>query len=134
MALPARHRLRGLRVFERIYRRGRRFDTPLLQLRVLIAVPALLPPDQIGHPASPWRCAVVVSSKVSKRAVVRNRLRRRLQAELLACRPHGPEPLWLLLSVRPGSAELCESQLLGECRQLLRKAGLCHDLPTPQPS
>ena len=67
---------------------------------------------------------MVVSGKVSRRAVVRNRLRRRLHAHLLAHPPSGGAPLWLLLSLRPGSAELSTDALLGECDDLLRRAGL----------
>jgi len=66
----------------------------------------------------------VVSGKVSRRAVVRNRLRRRLHAHLLAHPPQVTEPLWLLLSLRPGCAELPADALLGECSDLLRRAGL----------
>ncbi len=72
-----------------------------------------------------------MSSKVSKRAVRRNRLRRLLHRGLLETlapqEPAGapqPRPLWLLLSAKPGSAEQPEELLLGECRELLLKAGL----------
>lgn len=124
MALPQRHRLRGLRVFERILRRGRRFHGNAIVLRLLAAEPALYAgPDRHQSP-SPWRCGVVVSGKVSRRAVVRNRLRRRLHAHLLAHPPGTDQPLWLLLSLRPGSAELPPDALLGECTDLLRRAGL----------
>jgi hypothetical protein len=37
-------------------------------LRLLDQVPSLLPPSDRARPPSPWRCAVVVSAKVSKRA------------------------------------------------------------------
>lgn len=124
MALPQRHRLRGRRVFERLHRRARRLHGTSLVLRVLPASAELLsPPDRAAAP-SPWRFGVVVSGKVSRRAVVRNRLRRRLHAHLLAHPPQVAEPLWLLLSLRPGCAELPADALLGECSDLLRRAGL----------
>ena len=66
----------------------------------------------------------MVSGKVSRRSVVRNRLRRRLHAHLMAHPPQGDQPLWLLLSLRPGSAELPDDVVLGECSDLLRRAGL----------
>ena len=124
VALPPEHRLRGHRVFERLYRKGRRLQGDLLVLRQLNAEHPLLPPRLRPHPASPWRCGIVVSSKVHKRAVKRNRLRRLLQEELRRHPPQSRRPLWLLLSLRPGSAEAGEEQLLGECRQLLHQAGL----------
>ena len=125
MALPQRHRLRGRRVFERLHRRARRLHGTSLVLRVLPASAELLsPPDRAAAP-SPWRCGVVVSGKVSRRAVVRNRLRRRLHAHLLAQPPAASERgLWLLLSLKPGSADLTPEALLGECTQVLLQAGL----------
>ena len=124
MALPPEHRLRGPRAFDRLYRRGRRFEGQWLVLRLLNAEPALLAAADRLHAASPWRCGVVVSSKVHKRAVRRNRLRRLLHEQLRSQPPQPSRPQWLLLSLRPGSAEAGEERLLGECRQLLHQAGL----------
>jgi ribonuclease P protein component len=99
-------------------------------LRLLNAQVDLLPPRQRSAPLSPWRCGVVISSKVHKRSVRRNRLRRMLHDHLLlqlgadqAARTL-KSPLWLLISLKPGSAEREASDLLGECSQLLRQAGL----------
>jgi len=125
MALPQRHRLRGRRIFSCLYRKGRACHGPFLVLRWLPARPDLLPPSQRSHPASPWRAGVVVSSKVHKRAVRRNRLRRLLHQQLLSQPIAAAEgPVWLLFSLRPGSAERDRDALLGECRGLLQQAGL----------
>lgn len=125
MALPQRHRLRGQRLFDALYRRGRSLHGASMTLRWLEAEPALIKIDQRQDPDSPWRCGVVISSKVHKRAVQRNRLRRLLHENLRHChwRP-GLAPLWLLISLKPGSADLDRHQLLGECHHLLSKAGL----------
>ena len=135
MALPREHRLKGHRVFDRLYQQGKRFHSETLVLRVLAANHQLLPPEQRRRCPSSWRGSVVVSAKVSKRAVQRNRLRRLLSAHLLrslsppAPDPHPPSrpPQWLLISLKPGSSDRDPDQLLGECSQLLRKAGLSHD-------
>lgn len=124
MALPQRHRLRGFRVFETIYRKARRLHGAAMVLRVCSADPSLLSRDEREAAASPWRCAVVVSGKVSKRAVQRNRLRRALHQHLLEQPISGPGPTWMLISLKPGSPDLPTEQLLGECTELLRKAGL----------
>lgn len=123
MVLPQRHRLRGSRVFNRIYRQSQRFHGTSMLLRVMAAHPALLPPPECHRPSA-WRGAVVVSGKVSKRAVVRNRLRRLLHRHLLSLDPTPIQPSWVVLSLKPGSAELDPAQLLGECSHLLRQAGL----------
>jgi ribonuclease P protein component len=116
-------------VFDRLLRQGRRIHGNTMVLRLLPAHEALLDQRDRRQPASAWRCGVVVSGKVSKRAVVRNRLRRQLHAHLLTtlsagAGADGEEPLWLLLSLRPGSAELDRDGLLRECSDLLRRAGL----------
>ena len=124
MALPQKHRLRGLRVFDRLYRHGQRFHGQWLTLRVLEQDLALLPPRDRAYPTSPWRCAVIVSGKVSKRAVRRNHLRRLVQGLLTSTPPEPKRPCWLVFSLKPGSIDAEESHLLGECLLLLQKAGL----------
>lgn len=126
MALPASMRLRGHRCFNRLHRGGRRHHSPLLMLRVVQAETRLLRPELRRHPDVNCRCALVISSKVSKRAVKRNRLRRRLHDHLrqrLECR-NDLAGLWLLFSLRPEAGEADASQLLKECDSLLRDAGL----------
>ena len=124
MVLPQRHRLRGRGVFDYLYQRGQRFQQGLLQLRVADAAPQLLrePPVELDREL---RFGVVISSKVSKRAVKRNRLRRRLHdAFLLQAFRSDLPPTWLLLNLRPGAAELSDDNLLKEWSTLIQHAGL----------
>jgi len=123
VVLPQRHRLRGLRVFNRLYRQSQRFNGTWMMLRVMAAQPSLLPSPDGLRPSS-WRGAIVISGKVSKRAVVRNRLRRLFHHHLLSLNPTPLQPSWMVLSLKPGSAEIDPSQLLGECSHLMRQAGL----------
>ncbi|SBO43037.1 ribonuclease P protein component [Cyanobium sp. NIES-981] len=125
MALPQRHRLKGQRVFDSLYRQGRATHGPFLMLRWQPARADLLPPGQRNHAFSPWRCGVVISTKVHKRSVQRNRLRRLLHGHLIQ-QPIGRDgqPVWLLLSLRPGCAERSSDALLEECQELLHRAGL----------
>jgi len=132
VALPQRHRLRGQAPFDRLYRQASRHSGTWMVLRCLDARPSLLPPPDRPHAASPWRCAVVVSTKVSKRAVRRNRLRRLLHRHLLAqlatpglpSPPANRRPQWLLISLKPGAAEAEQPRLLEECTHLMRQAAL----------
>ena len=130
MVLPTPMRLRGHRCFDHLHRNGHRNHGTHMVLRLAKARESLLkqPSSQLEkhQPESRrCRCAVVISGKVSKRAVVRNRLRRQLHAHLrvrlgeqscLACH-------WLLLSLKPGAAE-ASTLLLEECDSLLQDAGL----------
>ena len=124
MVLPQRHRLRGRGVFDYIYQRGQRFQQGLLQLRVADAATELLrePPETLE---GELRFGVVISSKVSKRAVKRNRLRRLLHNAFLRQKFRSDlPPTWLLLNLRPGAAELGDDNLLKEWSTLIQRAGL----------
>ena len=68
--LAAAHRLRDRRALAQVMRRGRYAAEPALSLKTT--------PNQLSYS----RVVVVVSKKVSKKAVVRNRIRRRLAAIL----------------------------------------------------
>jgi len=136
LALPQCHRLKGQRIFDALYRRGQSLHGSAMVLRWMPPDATLVTgpgpgcdplPAGAGGP-SPWRCGVVISNKVHKRAVRRNRLRRQLHEALrrelpqqACCEAPGP---WLLISLKPGSADWELDRLLGECRHLLGKAGL----------
>jgi len=68
MMLPKVNRLKKKTDFTRVYRKGRSFSTLYLWLKVL--------PNHLDYN----RIGVVVSRKVSKKAVVRNRTKRRLRS------------------------------------------------------
>jgi ribonuclease P protein component len=76
---PARrtavYRLRGAGAFEAVFRLGARHDAHFLQL---IAAPAAQSPGRVGY---------VIGRKSMRRAVDRNRLRRRLRESVRAARP-----------------------------------------------
>jgi ribonuclease P protein component len=127
MVLPRDQRLRGRFVFDRLYQRGRRQHGTWMVLRTMPAEPDLLKPDPRDHSPNSGRVAVVVSSKVHKRSVQRNRLRRLLHGHLQQLLRHQSDQgagRWLLISLKPGSAEAAPEALLGECSDLLAKAGL----------
>ena len=131
MVLPASMRLRGHRCFDHLHRKGKRFHGTLMVLRRASAHNSLLKrpatPKGSVSPSSPATCrvAVVISSKVSKRAVIRNRLRRRLHDHLRTRFEHASEhaSVWILVSLKPGAATE-DHDLLKECDRLLEQAGL----------
>jgi ribonuclease P protein component len=127
MALPGQHRIKGQRAFDFLYQHGRRHHGGSMVLRIAEGRQALLKPCAGSAAPSPWRCAVVISNKVSKRAVRRNRLRRLLHRHLVDTLSALPDErmTWLLISLKPGSADATPAALLGECDQLLQQAGLC---------
>ena len=140
MALPQPHRLRDRRAFDRLQRQGQRSRSPTLTLWILPR-PSDSPrpattrdPARRGSPGGGAASAgtslasqfgVAVSKKVSKRAVVRNRLRRRIHAALISLLSHLRPGLWVLIAVRPQpESAVCQyAEILQELEQLLAQAG-----------
>ena len=94
-------------------------------LRVATGDSNLLRREMRGIEDQTCRCALVISSKVSKRADKRNRLRRLLHDAFLrqTSRSDLP-PTWLLLNLRPGAVELSDDNLLEEWSTRIQRAGL----------
>ena len=146
MVLSRDHRLRGAMVFDHLYRARARFHGSNLILRVGSPSVQYLKPGPMGartraavqHNSAAvcqedLRFAVVVSKKVSKRAVMRNRLRRLFHRAFTKDVPHLRRGHWLLLSLKPSAAQRSQGQLLQEWSDLLQRSGLrcVHEQPMP---
>ncbi len=124
--LPKPYRLRLSRDFSRVYQSGRKAVSPHLVVRVLKrtqeAQPERVEPSFCAHASpEPLRVGIVVSQKVSKRAVVRNRLKRQIRAIMATLIPDLPPNLWIVINLRPG-ADQCEyGEFLRELKQLLKQ-------------
>ncbi|MGP1382280.1 MAG: ribonuclease P protein component [Thainema sp.] len=129
MGLPRANRLTHRRDFSAVYRHGTRFSSPHLMLRTLpiSASPLQAKLDNVqdvnsGSQQPHTRIGIVVSQKVDKRAVVRNRIKRRLQAAFMTLRSQ-IQPGWLLVvGVRPQAVQCEYEQFLQELEQLLADA------------
>ena len=129
MALPRVNRLKRRQDFSLVYQQGNRYKSRHLTLRVLRQLstkssPLLRSPD----PLSPWpiRVGIVVSLKVNKRAVVRNLIRRRLQAAFYHLLPYLKTGWDVVVIVHPLAWQCDYSQFLQELEQLLTEAEVLH--------
>lgn len=120
MALSKVHRLRQRRDFSMVYQAGLRQSTPNLTLRALRLPKGSTKPDFIAVEAiPPVRIGISISQKVSKRAVVRNRIKRQLRAILHQFLP-SISPGWqLVIVVKPSATQCGYEQFLQELKQLL---------------
>ncbi len=125
MALPKQNRLRHWRDFQEVYQKGIRRSGRYLTLRGLPQrTSAVDKPNQEasrsrdeGKPST--RIGISISQKVSKKAVVRNRIKRQIRAILRKLLPR-ISPGWkLIVVVRPGAGECEYAQFLRELEQLL---------------
>ncbi|XWK91064.1 MAG: ribonuclease P protein component [Phormidium sp.] len=141
MALPKAHRLKNRQDFSALFRKGMRCSTPHLTLRALrqsakaesgkqslsklpnLADAAVLGNDvAIALSSLPSLLGISISQKVSKRAVVRNRIKRQLKAAFRQLLPK-VAPGWLLvIVVKPLATECDYHQFLQELEQLLVEA------------
>ncbi len=114
MGLPQANRLKHRRDFKEIYQHGSRYARRHL---VLITLPAIS-----ATTATSTKIGIVVSQKVSKKAVVRNRIKRRIRAALQSLIPDIAKGWRLVVIVRPRALECEYEHFLRELEQLLRQA------------
>ena len=118
MALPKVNRLKNRHDFQTLFREGNRLKSSHLTLRAL----RLQTPSGIITGAT--RIGISISTKVSKRAVIRNRIKRQIRAAFRSLLPQ-IAPGWSLVVVVQPEAVLskCDyQQFLQELKQLLAKA------------
>ena len=126
MVLPKSMRLKGHRCFDHIHKFGTRYHGSAMVIRVVRAKPGLtkFPSNQSKN--QPGKCAVAISNKVSKKAVIRNRLRRFLHNHLRERLSTSGDFMnhWTLISLKPKCIYQDPTPLIEECDRLLCKAGL----------
>jgi ribonuclease P protein component len=127
VALPKANRLKSRKDFQAVFREGIRRHSSHFTLRALkpsgLKKPSL---DTVisEQPLSSTKFGVSISTKVSKKAVIRNRIKRQITAALHELLPK-LFPGWrLVIVVKPTAAESqCVSQqFLQELKELLVKA------------
>ncbi len=126
MVLPKDMRLKGHRCFDHLYRHGYRYHESSVLLRVVKPDPSLLKSKTHQVSSLEFKCAVAISNKVSKKAVIRNKIRRLIHGHLAKKFPEGRifAQNWALITLKPEAASKDTSQILKECDRLFKKAGL----------
>jgi ribonuclease P protein component len=114
VTLPKVHRLRRRQDFSQVYKTGLRRHTPNLTLRALKHRP--------GQASEPTCVGISISLKVSKRAVVRNLIKRRIRAVLRQLLPQFSQGWRIVVVVQPSATECAYEQFLQELKQLLISA------------
>ncbi|MEN9214084.1 MAG: ribonuclease P protein component [Gloeomargarita sp. DG02_4_bins_56] len=115
MGLPRSYRLRGHRVFAALYQDHRQQRGQWLRLRYRPH------PDGTG-----LQVGVVVSTKVSKKAVQRNRLKRQIRAALRRLLPRCRPGWQMVVTAQPLALTGQYLDFLQELEQLLQQAGIIH--------
>ncbi len=127
MALSKEHRLKRRQDFQDVYKSGRRRSSSSLTLRALRQRQSPANTKEVKLRNSPknkpaTRFGISISQKVSKKAVVRNRIKRQLRAAIRHLLPN-ISPGWLVVVVVHPQANQCDyGQFLRELEQLLVEA------------
>ena len=126
MVLPKHMRLKGHKCFEYIYKKGSRFYSPSMVLRVTNANTKLHFIESKSNIKPSVKCAISISNKVSKKSVTRNKLRRLFHHHLSdrLSKMNIESEVWAFISLNPSCMKNSNSNLLKECDKLLTKAGI----------
>lgn len=117
--LPKQNRLRARQDFSRVYQKGIRLNRSALGLRAYRH-----PVDVREQP--PLRVGISISSKVSKRAVVRNRIKRQLRSAFRELLPELESGWDLVIVVYPNALQCDYPEFLQQLKQLLAQTEILH--------
>ena len=126
MALPKNMRLKGHRTFNYIHKNSIKYHGKFMTFKVAKSNPEILDSHKFKNSSNTLKVSIAVSKKVSKKAVVRNELRRALQEWLIKNIQtiNNHKPHWLLVNLKIGDFYNDENKLLEEFQNLMFKSRL----------
>ena len=126
MGLPKDMRLKGHRTFNYIHKNATTYHGKLMTFKVARSNPEILLTHKFTNTSNKFRIAIAISKKVSKKAVVRNKLRRTIQEWILTNikKINNHKPYWLLVNLKYGDCCNDKSRLLEEFQDLMFKSHL----------
>ena len=126
MALPKSMRLKGHRTFDYIHKNSVKYYGKLMTFKIARSNPKILISHKNIHSLNNFKIGISISKKVSKKAVVRNKIRRILHDCLLKnfSKENNHKPYWLLVNLKAGDFNNDKIKLLEEFQHLIFKSGL----------
>ena len=126
MALPKNMRLKGHRTFKYIHKNSRKFYGRHMDLKVAKSNPKILLSHKDKSNILNFKLAITVSKKVSKRSVIRNKIRRVLQENFLRNfkEQYNHIPYWVIVNLRSGDLSNNKNELLKDFESLIFKTGI----------
>ena len=115
--ISRRHRFHGLNSLRTVYKLGQTSRQQQLTVRY-----------RLNDKRAVYRCAVVVSKKVEKSAVRRNRIRRRIFEAVRWLEPNIKQPYDIVITAFSNSViDLTDAELKQQIKSLLNSAGVVDD-------
>lgn len=118
--LPKQNRLKARQDFTTVYQKGIRLNCFALGLR------AYRHPPNLQVHCCPLRVGISISHKVSKKAVVRNRIKRQLRVALRQLLPSLERGWDLVIVVYPNALGCDYPEFLQQLKQLLAQTEILH--------
>jgi ribonuclease P protein component len=118
VGLSKANRLKDRRDFQTVYHRGIRCNSPHLILRGLVVQNN----DNYSNLLVQTRIGISIGKKVSKKAVIRNRIKRQIRAVLRELLPKITDIWQIVIVVKVGATECKYEHFLRELKQLFKKA------------
>ncbi|XTZ10631.1 MAG: ribonuclease P protein component [cyanobacterium endosymbiont of Rhopalodia yunnanensis] len=120
MGLPKVHRLKKPKDFQAVYKRGQLYKGSHLLMRVLSRKHQTMIPI-------PTQFGISISQKISKKAVVRNRLKRQIKTVIRSLLPIISPGLEVVITVRHSQSECNYEYFLRELKQLFIKSNIVYE-------
>ena len=126
MALSKAMRLKGHRTFDYIHKNSVKYYGKLMTFKIARSNPKILISHKNIHSINNFKIGISISKKVSKKAVIRNKIRRILQDCLLKnfSQENNHRPYWLLVNLKSSNFYNNKTELLEEFQHLIFKSGL----------
>ena len=126
MALPKDMRLKGHRTFDYIHKNSVKYYGKFMTFKIAKSNPNILISHKNINSLNSFKIAISISKKVSKKAVVRNKIRRVLQDCLLKnfSQTKNHKPYWLLVNLKAGVSYNDKFNMLEEFQHLIFKSGI----------
>ncbi|MEM1168003.1 MAG: ribonuclease P protein component [Cyanobacteria bacterium P01_H01_bin.35] len=126
--LPIENRLRHNKDFSAVYQKGIRKNTSYLALRALPhqQESKLFLDTHDWETHKPTRIGISISKKVSKGAVVRNRIKRQIRSALRQMLPFISKGWDIVIVVKPTAQQCNYDEFLQQLEKLLAQAEVLH--------
>ena len=126
MALPKAMRLKGHRTFDYIHKNSVKYYGELMTFKIARSNPNILASHKNIYSLNNFKMDISISKKVSKKAVIRNKIRRTLQDCLLKnfSQNNNHKPYWLLVNLKTSNSCSDKIKLLEEFKHLVFESGL----------
>lgn len=118
MGLPSKHRLKRRLIFQSVYQQGIRRSSRYFIIRALPVA------ESVCRDSVCTQIGISVSRQVSKKAVVRNQIKRRIRLAFRSLLPQISTPWLIVVVVKPEVKECNYEHFLRELEKLLIKANI----------